>query len=98
MDVHFLYSGQQFVWDAQKASDNRVKHDISFETACEVFFDDLSAYVDASVPEEARSAVIGLSETAALLFVVHVVREEDEIRIISARPAMERERKTYEDG
>ena len=61
-------------------------------------FDDLSAYLDASVPHERRTAVIGLSEDSTLLFVVHILREDEVIRIISARKANERERKEYEDG
>jgi hypothetical protein len=98
MDVHFLYGDQQFVWDASKAAENRSKHGISFERACEVFFDELCAYIDASVPHERRSAVIGLTEDLSVLFVVHIARENETIRIISARPAIERERRQYEDG
>jgi len=97
-DVFFLYRGQTFVWDGQKAIENRAKHAVGFETACEAFFDDLSVYVDATVVEERRTAVIGLSKAIGLLYVVHVEREADEVRIISARVATKRERKTYEDG
>ena len=98
MDVLYLYRGQTFVWDGLKAVENRAKHTISFETACEVFFDQWSAFVDASIDQESRLAVIGLSERRKLLFVVHIVREESAIRIISAREATARERRTYEDG
>ena len=41
MDIAFLYQGQRFVWDIDKASTNLVKHGISFEEACQVFFDPL---------------------------------------------------------
>jgi uncharacterized DUF497 family protein len=98
VDVFFLYRGQAFVWDGRKAMENRAKHGVGFETACEAFFDDLSVYVDATVDEEKRTAVIGLNRAISLLYVVHIERAEDEIRIVSARVATKRERKTYEDG
>ena len=52
--------------------------------------------VDASDHGEPRQAAIGLTEDWAALFVVHVVRQEDTIRIISARPATPAERRDYE--
>ena len=98
VDVFYLYRGQTFVWDGLKAIENRSKHGLSFETACECFFDEWSAFVDASVDDEHRLAVIGLSEQRRLLYVVHVLREGHLIRIISAREATAQERRTYEDG
>jgi uncharacterized protein len=98
MDIHFLLYGQRFVWDAEKASTNIGKHGISFETACQVFFDPFVCLEDATVWEEARDAAIGLAEDWTLLFVVHLLREGEAIRIISARPATAQERKLYEDG
>jgi len=89
---------QTFVWDGRKAIENRAKHGVSFETACEPFFDQWSAFVDASADEESRLAVIGLSERRKLLYVVHVLRETNAIRIISAREATTPERRIYEDG
>jgi uncharacterized DUF497 family protein len=47
VDVHYIYQGQSFAWDSRKAASNRVKHGIAFETACEVFFDPLSTFLDA---------------------------------------------------
>ena len=98
MDLLFLYRGQTFVWDGRKAIENRAKHGVTFETACEAFFDDLSVYVDATVGEERRTAVIGSTNARSLLYVVHIERKEEEVRIISARVATKQERKTYEDG
>jgi hypothetical protein len=40
---------------------------------------------------------LGLTEDWTLLFVVHLVREEETIRIISARPATREERRLYEN-
>ncbi len=42
--------------------------------------------------------MIGMERARDLLYVVHVQREEELIRIISAREATKRERKVYEDG
>jgi uncharacterized DUF497 family protein len=46
---------------------------------------------------ERRQAAIGHSQNSGLLFVVHLVREDDAIRIISAREATREERRLYED-
>ena len=96
MDVTFELQGQVFEWDAEKASANLRKHHVSFEKACEVFFDPFVHIVDASGPGEAREAAIGLSEDWTPLFVVHVIRREDAIPIISARPATPSERRDHE--
>jgi uncharacterized DUF497 family protein len=97
MDVTYQIQGQLFEWDAEKAAVNVRKHRIAFEKACEVFFDPFICLVDATDLGEAREAAIGLSEDWALLFVVHVERRGDAIRIISARPATPEERKHYEN-
>ncbi len=98
MDVLYCHNGIDFVWDARKAASNIAKHDVRFERACEVFFDPLLLPLDASVEDEARDAVVGEAESGALLFVVHVERETEAIRIISARPATAAERNSYEDN
>ncbi len=70
--------------DAAKAAANLRKHRVGFEKACEVFFDPFVRLADAGGHGEAREAVIGLTEDWDLLFVVHMVRHPDAIRIISA--------------
>ncbi|MDR2187808.1 MAG: BrnT family toxin [Azonexus sp.] len=101
MDVHFELNGVAFVWDADKAQANLVRHPgVSFEQAAEVFFDPFFRLVDASRNDEARDAVIGYDVQGRLLFVVHVVFEHavasEIIRIISARKATPEERKTHD--
>jgi uncharacterized DUF497 family protein len=98
MDIHFLYQGQRFVWDSEKASTNVSKHGVSFEVACQIFFDPFVCVKDATADEEQRDAAIGLTEDWTLLFVVHLLREGETIRIISARPATSQERRSYEDS
>lgn len=96
MDVLFRLGGQQFVWNADKAATNLVKHGIRFQEACEVLLDPLVCGEDASVEEEQREAAIGVTRNLKLLYVVHVIRVDDWIRIISARRATAQERKLYE--
>ena len=98
MDIHFQYHGQRFVWDSEKASSNVTRHGVTFEAACQIFFDPFIRLEDASVGEEQRDAAIGLTEDRILLFVVHILREGETIRIISARPATALERRSYEDS
>lgn len=98
MDVHFLYQDQAFVWDSEKASANVRKHGVSFETASQVFFDRLIHVEDASIDEEIRDAAVGMTEDMVLLLVVHLLREDDTIRIISAREATRKERLSYENS
>ena len=87
----------RFIWDERKLSLNLRKHGISFETACQVFFDPFLRIEDASSGGEHRSAAIGLTEDWTALFVVHMVLEKESMRIISARPTTAQERRTYED-
>ncbi len=87
MDVSYEYREQRFIWDENKAISNVGKHFVAFEAACEVFFDSDSIYVDATDGDERRSAVIGITTQARLLMVVHLAKEKDGIRIISARKA-----------
>ncbi len=98
MDFVFLHLGQRFIWNEAKAAANLSKHGVSFEEACEVFFDPFVRVEDASVPEEARDAAIGMTEEWMIAVVVHLRKEDDAIRIISARPATAQERRAYEDG
>lgn len=96
MDVTFRLSGQTFEWDSEKAASNLRKHGVPFQEACEVFFDPFFLLMDAGVEEESRQPAVGYSEGSRCLFVVHVVRKEEAIRIISARPATAQERNSYE--
>ena len=89
-------SGATFEWDSEKAALDSRKHNVSFQEACEVFFDPFFCLVDSTAEDEAREGVIGYSERSRLLFVVHVVRREQTIRIISARSATTEERQIYE--
>ncbi|MDJ1178991.1 BrnT family toxin [Roseofilum sp. BLCC_M91] len=98
MDVYFVLNGITFVWNQEKAALNPRKHDgITFEQAAEVFFDPFLVVIDASRNDETRDAVIGLDTRWNLLFVVHIEREDNTIRMISARKATRQEREIYEN-
>lgn len=97
MDAFSTLDGQAFVWDSDKASSNASAHSVRFEQAREAFLDPLARYEDASPEDEARQACIGLTTEYRLLYVVHVIREGDVLRLISARLAEPAERRRYED-
>jgi len=91
MSVHFE-------WDRDKARANLSKHGLSFEEASTVFADPLSMTIIDPVHssgKEERFVTIGTSYQGAFIVVVHCDRGES-IRIISARRATKRERRTYE--
>jgi uncharacterized DUF497 family protein len=88
----------RFTWDPAKAAANLRKHGVSFIEASTAFADALSITIsdpDHSVSEE-RFVLVGRSDRDRLLIVAHVERG-DLIRIINARLATRRERKTYEE-
>ena len=88
-----------FEWDESKAKANLAKHGVSFEEASTVFGDSLSLTIPdpAHSQVEDRSILLGQSHQRKLLVVVHTERG-DNIRIISARRASRRERKSYEES
>lgn len=97
MDVYFVLNGVTFIWNEEKARINPSNHDgVTFQQAAEAFFDPFLVVVDASRNDEERDAVIGLDRRWNLLYVVYIERENDMIRIISARKATRKEREYYE--
>ena len=88
----------RFLWDPRKAGANERKHGVGFQEATTVFDDPLSVTIpdpDHSEDEQ-RLLLLGLSIRRHLLVVAHSERGES-IRIISARRANRRERRTYEE-
>jgi uncharacterized DUF497 family protein len=90
---------ERIEWDPNKAEANVAKHGVSFNDAATVFNDALALTItdpDHSF-EEDRFITMGLSARNQLLVVVHTDSAEV-IRLISAREATPRERRTYETG
>jgi uncharacterized DUF497 family protein len=85
------------IWDPKKAEDNLKKHGISFEEGLTVLESDQQLVLDDSGHDEERFIALGFSEKLNLLIDVYCYRMEDVVRIISARKATKKERKTYEE-
>lgn len=87
----------KFQWDPNKAAGNLQKHGVSFEEAVTVFKDPLALiFDDEKHSEEHREIIIGISTLSKLMLVCFVERNEDIIRIITARPVTHQEKKDYE--
>jgi len=89
----------RFEWDLEKARRNLSKHGLSFQEAATAFGDPLSLTIydpDRSVDED-RFVLVGQTEAGRLIVVAHTDRA-GRVRIISARVATKRERRTYENG
>jgi uncharacterized DUF497 family protein len=87
-----------FSWDDRKDRANQRKHGVSFEEAATAFADEnarLKHDPDHSQDED-RFILLGFSAKLRLLVVTHAYRQDEtEIRIISARKAIRKERKQY---
>lgn len=89
----------KFEWDPAKAEANFQKHGVRFPESIPIFDDDLAITIpdDISEPDEPRFISIGTGAKGRILVVVYCYREEN-IRIISARPAEPQERRQYEES
>ena len=90
----------QFEWDKEKAAGNLKKHGVSFEEAETVFGDSLARIFDDEEHsiEERRNGIVGHSIRGKLLIISFAERENDTIRIISARETTSKERRKYENA
>lgn len=86
-----------FQWDARKAAANLAKHGVDFADAVGVFGDPRAVTITDDHPDEGRFVTLALDLLGRVLVVVWTQREED-IRLISARKAVRRERLQYEQG
>ena len=91
------FVSEDFEWDPHKAESNLSKHGVSFGEAVTVFADPLA--LDRPDPDhslhEEQFLCIGRSYVDRLLVVAYTERGH-RIRIISARVAEPRERRSYE--
>ena len=96
--LQFMMGVMEIEWDPDKAISNLAKHGVSFREAGTVFGDPLAVtYFDPDHSEEEdRFLTFGHSSAGHLLVVSHTDRE-DCTRIISARWATRKERKSYEE-
>ena len=88
----------RFDWDARKSKSNQQKHDVSFEEARSVFYDENAfEYYDFDHShDEERFLLLGISARVRLLVVSYTYNaDKGLIRIISARRATNSEDKEY---
>ena len=88
----------KFEWDRKKAESNVAKHGVSFEEAKTVFYDENARLIDDPdhSGEEDRFILMGISQGLRILTVCHCYREDDRIRLISARKATRQEKQFYQ--
>ena len=88
-----------YEWGAAKALANERKHGVTFEEAQTVFLDAYALHqLDGPHSwDEDRFIIIGTSLRDRILTVVYVERTNEVLRLISARRATSRERRTYEE-
>jgi uncharacterized DUF497 family protein len=99
--IILVYTEMEFEWDENKALSNLHKHGVSFLDAITAF-DDPSAliaddYRNSSLNED-RYWLIGVADTGILvvIFTIRGADEEEKYRIISARHATKKEKRSYE--
>ena len=88
----------RILWDPEKAKFNFLKHKVRFSDAESVLFDPMAmTREDEENGDEQRFVSIGTDALNRILVIAYTYRGDD-IRLISARRATPRERKTYEEG
>ena len=89
-----------FEWNEEKNEINKRKHNVSFEEAVTVFYDTEARVVfdEEHSYDEDRFVILGLSRALRLLVVCHCYKKQEEkIRIISARKATAMEIRQYKN-
>jgi len=88
----------RFEWDPAKDETNRAKHGLSFEEAAELFKSDvdyLEIYDEEHSDREDRFIAIGPIGRGVIV-VAYTERDDDVLRILSARMATKKERQRLE--
>jgi len=87
-------------WDPAKNRLNRKRHRLSFEQATELFrsgADYLEIYDEEHSDQEDRFVAVGRIQQGVIV-VVYTEREDDVVRIMSARMATKKERRRFEES
>jgi hypothetical protein len=95
----YAFEGIIFEWNRGKAASNVRKHGVTFEEAATIFGDVHGVMIadpDHS-EDESRFLLVGRSGLRRILVVVSVERGE-RVRLISARRAVRKEMRIYEEG
>ncbi len=93
----FDFENAIFEWDDEKAANNFTKHGIRFETAAKAFADKNKLIrLDEEHPMEERFDV--LAKIGKIVFIVCAFKDNNTIRLISARKANKEEQRRYNYG
>ena len=85
-------------WDTKKATANIRKHSgIEFSHAATVLDDPMAVTIEDLRQGEQRFVTIGTDLLGRVLVVVYAYAGDEEIRLISARKASPKERRSYEE-
>ncbi len=85
-----------FEWDPEKDHANIVKHGVAFDYARRIFEGRVLSWIDDRLDYgEVRETSIGRVDGIVVLVVVHTDRA-GRLRLISARPASQKEKARYE--
>ncbi len=74
-------------WDPRKAAENLRKHGVDFADSVIALEDENALTIEDNDHEEQRFKTLGIGPRLNILYVVHAYRDNDCIRIISARNA-----------
>ncbi len=85
-------------WDPRKAADNLRKHGVDFADAVIALEDENALTIEDKDHDEQRFKTLGMGPDINILYVIHTYRENDCIRIISARKADRSETNQYYRG
>jgi uncharacterized DUF497 family protein len=86
-------------FDPKKAAGNLKKHGVPFDEAAGCLLDPLALVRDdPDAGGEVRLVLLGMSLAGRLLTVCYTLRNEETVRLISARKATKKEVKYYAQG
>ena len=85
-------------WDPRKAAENLRKHGVDFADAVIALEDENALTIEDNDHEEQRFKTLGIGPRLKILYVIHAFRDNDCIRIISARKADRSETEQYYRG
>jgi uncharacterized DUF497 family protein len=89
----------QVEFDPKKAAANLKKHGVSLNEAAGSLLDSFALVrEDEDAEGEERFVLVGMSSEGRLLTVCYTLRDEETIRLISARKATRREERHYAEG
>lgn len=86
------------IWDTNKGAENIRKHKVEFSHAATVLDDSMAVTIEDRRHEEQRFVTLGADLLGRILVIVYTYKGKDNIRLISARKASKRERRTYEEN